>query len=313
MDTPDHEQLFIPAYMGIPTFMYCEHTRKLDGADFAVLGVPLDSGATSWRSGTRFGPRSIRENSLQVWGHNGRLQIAPTREFKVVDYGDVMVDATSVKRSAVAIQTTAGHILNSGTQLLSLGGDHSITAPLLQAHAEHFGPVAVIHFDSHTDTYKFHTDLEHGNPFYVAIQAGAIDTDAYIQVGIRGPQSDPNEVEEAESLGARVLTIETCFELGMPALVALMREHVGDRPVYISLDIDSIDPAYAPGTGTPEVGGFTSFQMLTLLRGLAGLNIVGADLVEVNPHYDSGAITSILGANLAFEQLSLMGLSKRSS
>ena len=307
----DDDSYFVPAYSGISTFMGCEHTRHLESVDFAIVGVPLDSGATSWRSGTRFGPRSIRENSQQIWGHNRHLHIAPTREFKVVDYGDVPLDPTHLERSADNITATIGAIINTDTRVLTLGGDHSITYPLLKAHAQKYGPLAVIHLDSHTDTYQFHDELEHGNPFWLAIRDGYIDTDAYIQVGLRGPQSDAGEMEEAQNLGARTVTIEECFSLGVPALVELMRAHVGNRQVYISLDIDSIDPSYAPGTGTPEVGGFTSFQMLWLLRGLAGLNIVGADLVEVNPHYDSGAITSILAANLAFEQLSLMGLNKR--
>ena len=302
---------FIPAYSGIATFMGCVHTQDLAGADFAIVGVPLDSGTASWRSGTRFGPRSIRENSLQIWGHNRHLNIAPTREFKVVDFGDVLLEPTSVEKSAENITATTTAILNRNTRLIALGGDHSITYPLLRAHAAKYGPLAVIHLDSHTDTYQGLGELEHGNPFYHAMRDGYIDPEAYIQVGIRGPQSEADELEEAQSIGARVVTIEECFSLGIPNLVELIRAHVGDRNIYISLDIDSIDPAYAPGTGTPEVGGFTSFQMLWLLRGLAGLNIVGADLVEVNPHYDSGAITSILAANLVFEQLCLMGLAKR--
>lgn len=305
------DSYFVPAYSGISTFMGCEHTRNLETADFAIVGVPLDSGATSWRSGTRHGPRSIRENSRQIWGHNRHLHIAPTREFKVVDFGDVALDPTNLETSADNITATLSAILNSNTRALTLGGDHSITYPLLRAHAEKHGPLAVIHFDSHTDTYQWHPGLEHGNPFWMAIRDGCIDTDAYIQVGLRGPQSDAGEMEEAQNLGARTVTIEECFELGVKNLVKLMRDHVGDRKVYISLDIDSIDPSYAPGTGTPEVGGFTSFQMLWLLRGLAGLNIVGADLVEVNPQYDASAMTSILAANLAFEELCLLGLAKR--
>ena len=306
-----NESYFRPAYSGIATFMGCDYSRDLDSADFAIVGVPIDSGASSWRSGTRHGPRAVRNNSIQIWGHNRHLNIAPAREFKVVDYGDVLLDPTSLEKSAEAITKTVGAILGTDTRVLSLGGDHSIAYPLIRAHAEKHGPLAVIQFDSHTDTYQNHPALEHGNPFWLAIRDGYIDTEAYIQVGLRGPQSDAGEMEEARKAGARPVTIEECFELGVPALVQLIREHVGDRKVYLSLDIDALDPSYAPGTGTPEVGGFTSFQMLWLLRGLAGLNIVGADLVEVNPHYDAGAMTSILAANLAFEQLCLMGLASR--
>ncbi len=313
MKLPLHynEHDFIPAYHGIATFMGCAHTRNTADADFAIVGVPLDSGAASWRSGTRQGPRSIRENSLQIWGHNRHLNITPKREFKVVDFGDVVLEPINLAEAAENITATTSAILETNTQQLTLGGDHSITHPLLKAHAEKYGPLAVIHIDSHTDTYQNLEYLEHGNPFWLAMRDGYIDPAAYIQVGIRGPQSEPGEIEEAQSIGARVVTIEECFELGMPALAELVRQHVGDRAVYISLDIDGVDPAYAPGTGTPEVGGFTSFQMLWLLRGLTGLNIVGADLVEVNPLYDAGAMTSILAANLAFELLCLMGVSKR--
>ncbi len=304
---------FIPAYSGIATFMGCPHTRNVDGVDFAVVGVPLDSGAASWRSGTRQGPRAIRENSLQIWGHNRHLKITPRKEFNVIDFGDVVLEPISLADASDNIAATTSFIINSGAQQLTLGGDHSITYPLLQAHAEKYGKLAVIHIDSHTDTYQGLGELEHGNPFYLAMKDGFIDPDAYIQVGIRGPQSEPDEMEEAQSIGARVVTIEECFALGIPKLVELIRQHVGDRHVYLSLDIDGVDPAYAPGTGTPEVGGFTSYQMLWLLRGLVGLDIVGCDLVEVNPLYDAGAMTSILAANLGFELLCLMGVKKRGS
>lgn len=298
---------FIPAYMGVSTFMHAKHTRSLTDVDMAVVGIPFDSGAVSWRSGTRHGPGSIRENSKQLWGYNRHIGIWPTKDLNFIDYGDIECDPTSIDRSADAITAGVAELLAQDVRVMSLGGDHSITYPLLRAHAQKFGPVALIHFDSHTDCYQVIPQLEHGTPFHLAIRDGFVDTDAYVQVGIRGPQSNEDELKEAESLGADVLTIEKCFELGTSAVVDHIRQKIGDRPVYVTLDIDSIDPAYAPGTGTPEVGGFTSFQMLQLVRGLAGLNVIGADLVEVNPHYDHGAITSILAANLAFELLSVMG------
>jgi arginase family enzyme len=179
---------------------------------------------------------------------------------------------------------------------------------LLKAYAARYGPLAVVHFDSHTDTYGYLETLEHGTPFYLALKEGFIDPKAYIQVGIRGPLWEPSEVTDAQELGAKVLTIETCFEMGIPAVIAAIQAHVGQRPLYVSLDIDAIDPAFAPGTGTPEVGGFNSYQILQLVRGLRGLNLVGCDLVEVNPAYDSGDITGILAANLVFEFLSLIAL-----
>ncbi|MCP4421896.1 MAG: agmatinase, partial [Chloroflexi bacterium] len=279
-------------------------SRELNDVDVAIVGIPFDSGATSWRSGTRMGPRRIRENSLQLWGHNRLLRVTPTEMMKVVDYGDVDVEPASVVETHQQIVAEVGQILATETAVISLGGDHSITFPLLQAHAQKYGPVAVIHFDSHTDMYPGYQD--HGTCFRNAIEAGAIDTESFIQVGIRGPLYAPDELELSTGAGVTLLTIDDCFEMGITAVIKAIRTCVGNKPTYVSLDIDAIDPAYAPGTGTPEVGGFTSYQMLQLVRGLQGLNLVGFDLVEVSPPYDSGEITSILGANLIFEFLSLL-------
>ena len=292
------------AYAGITTFMGQAASRHLDEADLAIVGIPFDSGATSWRSGTRMGPRRIRENSLQLWGHNRLLQVTPTEALNVVDYGDVEVEPASVIKSHERIVAEVGTILGTDTAVIALGGDHSITFPLLQAHAQKHGPVAVIHFDSHTDMYPGYQD--HGTCFRNAIEAGAIDTGAFIQVGIRGPLYAPDELELSTDAGVTLLTIDDCFEMGITAVIDTIRACVGNKPTYVSLDIDAIDPAYAPGTGTPEVGGFTSYQMLQLVRGLQGLNLIGFDLVEVSPPYDHGEITSILGANLVFEFLSLL-------
>lgn len=302
---------FIPSYAGIATFMHTPHSRepaKLSGADLAIVGVPFDGGNTSWRVGTRFGPRAIRENSLQVWGYNRHMEIAPTWELDVIDYGDIVIDPTRIDKTVEIIAQETAQIIANGPKIVTLGGDHSISYPLLQAHAEKYGRLAVVHFDSHTDTEGSGIDgLDHGTPFSRAFESDLIEPGRHIQVGIRGPMWDPNAYQDAEGFGVKILTIETCFEMGIPAIIQAIRACVGDRPTYVTLDIDSIDPAYAPGTGTPEVGGFTSFQMLQLVRGLAGLNIIGCDLVEVNPQYDHGAITSILAANLVFELLSIMG------
>ncbi len=305
---PNKEIPFIPAYSGISTFMHLPHTRDLKGVDMAVVGIPFDSGAASWRSGTRFGPRAVREHSQQIWGYNRHLAIAPTVDKKVVDYGDIEVNPLDITETAVNITREIGQIIAQNVNVIAIGGDHSVTYALLRAHAEKYGPVALVHFDSHTDCYQNIEQLEHGTPFAFAIREGLVDTEAYLQVGIRGPMSARDELEEARGLGARVLTIEDCMEMGVTAVVQIIRNVVGKRPLYISLDIDAVDPAYAPGTGTPEVGGFTSFQMLQMVRGLAGLNVIGADQVEVNPQYDHGGITSILAANLIFELLSVIGV-----
>ena len=299
-------------FSGIPTFMRQPASRDLEGVDVAVVGVPFDSG-TSYRSGTRFGPRKIRESSLLLWGFNTVMGIAPAKELKVVDYGDIEVIPVDIRSTMEAITNEVATILSQETLPISLGGDHSITLPLLRAHAAQFGPIAVIHFDSHPDTWNSEFGdhpYSHGTPFRRALEEQLIDPEAYIQVGIRGPVSDSFDLDEARELGAQIITIIEAFEVGIPTVINRIQEIIGKRPVYVSLDIDSVDPAFAPGTGTPEVGGFSSYQMLQLVRGLQGLNLVGFDLVEVSPPYDHSDITSILAANLVFEFLSIIALMK---
>lgn len=299
-------------YQGIATFGRQPHTRDIAGADVVVMGVPYD-GSTSYRSGTRFGPRAIREQSLLLWGYNNALQVAPFEKLKVLDYGDVDVVPVDVMATHQAVEADASNILTQGCRLITLGGDHSISLPLLRAHAKQHGPVAVVHFDAHPDTwdeeYKSHR-YSHGTPFRRAIEEGLIDTAAYFQIGIRGPTAGPQDYEDAKRLGARLITIDEALTLGTAAVISELQQTVGTRPVYVTLDIDSVDPAFAPGTGTPEVGGFTSYQMLQLVRGLRGLNVIGGDIVEVSPPFDGQQITAILAANLAFEFLSLMALRK---
>lgn len=299
-------------YQGIATFGRQPHTRDIAGADVVVMGVPYD-GSTSYRSGTRFGPRAIREQSLLLWGYNNALQVAPFEKLKVLDYGDVDVVPVDVMATHQAVEADASNILTQGCRLITLGGDHSISLPLLRAHAKQHGPVAVVHFDAHPDTwdeeYKSHR-YSHGTPFRRAIEEGLIDTAAYFQIGIRGPTAGPQDYEDAKRLGARLITIDEALTLGTAAVISELQQTVGTRPVYVTLDIDSVDPAFAPGTGTPEVGGFTSYQMLQLVRGLRGLNVIGGDIVEVSPPFDGQQITAIFAANLAFEFLSLMALRK---
>ena len=295
-------------YQGICTFGRRPHTRELSGVDVAILGVPYDS-STSYRSGARFGPRAIREQSLLLWGYNNAQQVAPFEVLNVVDYGDVDVIPVDIIATHRAIEQTAETILQTGSRLISLGGDHSISLPLLRAHHKLHGPVAVVHFDAHPDTWdeEYPTfKYSHGTPFRRAIEEGLIDTTAYLQIGIRGPTAGPQDYADAKQLGARLITFDEAIELGIRNVLAEIQQRMGPRPLYVTLDIDAVDPAFAPGTGTPEVGGFASHQMLQLLRGLSDLNLIGADLVEVAPPFDSQHITAILAANLVFELLSLM-------
>jgi agmatinase/guanidinopropionase len=299
-------------FHGIPTFMRLPASRDFENVDIAIVGIPFDSGATN-RSGTRFGPRKIREASLQLWGYNQVLKVAPTEALKIIDYGDVSVISVDIRATMDRITADIKSILDQDVTVVALGGDHSISLPLLRAHASKFGEVAVVHFDSHPDTWDWEYENQpysHGTPYRRALEEELIDTDAYLQIGIRGPTSWPKDLDTAREMGAQILTINQVFEMGIPPVIETMRNIVGDRPVYVSLDIDSVDPAFAPGTGTPEVGGLSSYDILQLVRGLQGLNIVGFDLVEVSPPYDHGDITSILAANLAFEFISLLALQK---
>ena len=296
-------------FMGIPSFMRLPVTRDLKDVDVAILGAPFDSG-TSYRSGTRFGPRKIREASLMIWGHNSTLNVTPLKTLKVVDYGDVSVIPTSIEHTMAAITRTASEIITTGTTLVTLGGDHSIALPLLRAHAQKHGPVSLVHVDAHIDTWEAEFEAipySHGTPFRHALQEGLIREGEYLQIGIRGPVSGENDYEENQSLGARMITIHEVMEKGISGILKEAHERL-KGPVYVTVDIDSADPAFAPGTGTPEVGGLTSYQLLQLIRGLHGLNLVGFDIVEVSPPFDHGDITAMLASNIVFEYLSLLAI-----
>ncbi len=299
-------------FAGITSFMRCPASRDLAGVDVAVIGLPFDSG-TSYRSGARFGPRKIRELSLLLWGYNNPLGVRPLDVLRVVDYGDADVIPPSILDTMANVEAEVGAVLAAGVTVLALGGDHSLSLPLLRAHKARHGRLGVVHFDSHPDTWQTEFGgrlYSHGTPFRRALEEDLIDPARYIQVGLRGPTSGRSDWQDARDLGVQVITMDEAAALGVPAVVAAIRAVAAAGPTYVSLDIDAADPAFAPGTGTPEVGGFTSHQLLQLVRGLAGLPLVGFDLVEVSPPFDHGDITAILAANLAFEFLSLLALQK---
>jgi len=301
-------------FAGITSFMRCPVTRDLAGVDVAMLGIPYDGG-TSYRSGARFGPRRIREASLMLWGYNNPLAVKPLDALRVVDYGDVDVIPPSISDTMQNIEAEVGAILSAGGAVIALGGDHSTSLPLLRAHARRFGPLALVHFDSHPDTWDTEfggRPYSHGTPFRRALEEKLVDPRRYIQIGLRGPTSGAGDWQEARDFGIRVITMDEAAEMGIPAMISAIHE-TAKGPAYVTLDIDAADPAFAPGTGTPEVGGFTSHQLLQLVRGLRGLDLVGFDLVEVSPPYDHGDITAILAANLVFEFLSLLAQKKRNA
>jgi agmatinase len=299
-------------YSGIASFGRLPVGNAPEDWEVSIVGIPYD-GSVSYRSGARFGPRAIREQSLLLWGYNNVQHVAPFKTLKVADLGDIDVVPPDIVATHREIERTASRIVAAGSTMISLGGDHSISLPLLRAHAKKHGPVAVIHFDAHPDTWDSEypgQPYSHGTPFRRAIEESLIDTDRYVQIGIRGPTNGPEDYEDATRLGARMMTFDDFRRLGVEAVLNEIRSRIGDCPTYLTLDIDAVDPAYAPGTGTPEVGGFTSYEMLQLVRGLRGLNLVGFDLVEVSPPFDSSGITAILAANLAFEFLSLIAWRK---
>jgi agmatinase len=248
-----------------------------------------------------------------IWGHNTTLNVTPLKELKAVDYGDVSVIPTSIEHTMTAITALASEIINQGTRLITLGGDHSIALPLLRAHAKNHGPVSLVHVDAHLDTWEAEFEsvpYSHGTPFRHALQEGLIRAGEYVQIGIRGPVSGEEDYADAQALGARTITIHEVMEKGIPEILREVHQRM-QGPVYVTVDIDSADPAFAPGTGTPEVGGLSSYQLLQLVRGLHGLDLIGFDLVEVSPPFDHGDITAILAANLVFEYLSLLAIKSR--
>jgi agmatinase/guanidinopropionase len=299
-------------FAGIASFMRRPVTRVVKPGDVAIAGIPFDSG-TSYRSGARFGPRAIRDASLLLWGYNNALEIQPLDHLNVVDTGDVDVIPPSIEDTYHNIQTEVAALISRGAAIIALGGDHSVSLPLLRAHHARYGALSVIHIDAHPDTWPSEyggRPYSHGTPFRRAFEEHLIAPGGLVQVGLRGPTTAAGDLAEARGLGARIVTFDEVVELGLPRVIEIVRETV-QPPIYLSLDIDAADPAFAPGTGTPEVGGFTSHQLLSLLRGLVGLEIVGFDLVEVSPPFDLSGITAILAANLVFEMLSLLALLRR--
>lgn len=293
-----------PRFAQPPTFMRLPHSRDLAAMDTALVGIPFDGG-TSYRAGTRFGPREIRSQSSMIRPFNHVLKVNPFTTRRVADYGDIDVAPVSIERTYEKIEAAVEEILAHRVLPISVGGDHSITLPILRAVAKRHGPVALVHIDAHIDTWDeyFGGKYFHGTPFRRAVEEGLIDPRQTIQVGIRGSLYAEDDFDFQARHGMIVVPIGEVKEQGVAAVAERWRALVRGK-VYVSFDIDSVDPAYAPGTGTPEVGGLTSYEALGLVRALKGLQVVGFDLVEVSPPYDGpGQITALLAANLLYEFL----------
>jgi agmatinase len=301
-----------PRFAGIKTFMRLPHLKTTEGVDIAIIGVPFDTGA-SYRVGARFGPEAIRSVSALLRHHNEVLNVSIFDHCSVVDYGDLPVNPGYIEDSYKMIEDGIKPVLDGDVTPILLGGDHSVTLPELRAIVKKHGPVALIQFDSHTDTgnQRFGRKYTHGTPFRRAIEEGLLLVENSIQVGMRGSVYEQTSLDDARKLGFDLITTVEVQEQGIDALINRIHDRVGDAKVFVSFDIDFVDPAYAPGTGTPEVGGFTSSEALRIVRGLKGLNYVGFDLVEVLPQYDPSLVTALLASNLAYEFMSLLALRKK--
>ncbi len=296
---------FENAFSGATSFLRRRYSKDMSGFDLAVTGIPFDQAVTH-RPGTRFGPRAIREAStLQPydppygWGYD------PLAELAVADAGDMAFDYANTREVPARIEAHIGGLLDQGVGTITLGGDHFITLPILRAYAKRHGPVALIQFDAHSDTWVDDDPdrIDHGTFLYKAIREGIVDPAASVSVGIR--------TENPDTLGVTILDAPSVHQGGIAATLDRIRAVVGDRPVYITFDIDALDPAFAPGTGTPVWGGLASWQAAALLRGLAGVSLLGGDVVEVSPPYDTTGATAIAGAHVATELICLYGWTRR--
>jgi agmatinase len=293
------------AFGGIPSFLRRRYAKDLAGVDLAVIGVPFDQAVTN-RPGARFGPRAIREAStLQPFDPPYGWGFDPLEEFAIADHGDVAFDYARPGEFPAALGRQVGAVLDAGCGTLVLGGDHSISRPVIAAHAERCGPLALIQFDAHSDTWADDAEdrLDHGTMFYKAVKSGVIDAAVSVQVGIRTVNEDP--------LGICTIDAAEVHRSSPDAVAERIREVVGGRPAYLSFDIDALDPAFAPGTGTPVWGGLASWQAAAILRGIAGVNLVGGDVVEVSPPYDTTGATAIAAAHVAVEILCLWCWTRR--
>ena len=295
------------AFAGAPSYLRRRYSKDLSGVDLAVTGIPFDQAVTN-RPGCRFGPRAIREaSSLQPYDPPYGWDFDPLSEFSVIDYGDMAFDYAKTSTVPAGITNHIKTILDAGAASLTLGGDHFITLPILRAYAEKYGPLAMVQFDAHSDSWVDDDPdrIDHGTFVYKAVKEGLIVPERSVSIGIRTTNPD--------TMGVNIIDAPEVHRTGPDAVAAKIKDIVGDTPCYLTFDIDCLDPAFAPGTGTPVWGGLTSGQAALILREIAGLNVVGGDVVEVSPSYDTTGATAVAGAHVAMEILCLWGWTRRSS
>lgn len=297
----------MPRFAGPGTMMRLPAAGSAEGLDACFVGIPMDIGA-SHRAGTRFGPRQIRQESTMIRPYNMATRAAPFDSLQVADLGDIPINTFDLKKSVEIIEEHYDQILAAGCIPLGLGGDHTLVYPILRAMAKKHGPVGLVHVDAHADIneHMFGERIAHGTPFRRAVEDGAIDTRRAIQIGLRGSGYAADDFDWPRAQGFRVVQAEECWHKSLVPLMEEVRTMMGDGPVYLSFDIDSLDPAFAPGTGTLEVGGLNIWQGLEIVRGCRGLDLVGCDLVEVSPPYDQAGTTALVAANLLFEMLCVL-------
>ncbi|KAK7090539.1 hypothetical protein V1264_010322 [Littorina saxatilis] len=303
----------MPRSGGIASMMRLPVQENTDGLDVCFVGVPLDSG-TSIKSGTRFGPRQIRQESCAIRSAHYDLGAVPFEDVQVADVGDVSMNIYNLPEAVKQIKAAYDKLISNGCVPLTMGGDHTITYPILQAMKDKHGPVGLILLDAHPDTQDtmLGASIAHGTPFRRAVEYGCLDCTRVVQIGLNGSVNSLDDYKWGLDQGFRVVTAKECWHKSLEPLMAEVRGMMGQGPVYISFDIDALDPSYAPGTGGPEIGGLTTCQALEVLRGAADLNIVGCDVVEVSPPYDMAGTTAMTAANLLFEMLCILpGIKRR--
>jgi agmatinase len=297
----------VPRFAGPDTFARLPSLSAVGSAAVAIAGVPFDSGV-SYRPGARFGPSAVRTGSKLLRPYHPALDVSPWDVHQVADAGDIAVNPFDIPEAIAAVEAGARAI--RAERLITIGGDHTIALPLLRVAAQRHGPIALVHFDAHLDTWDtyFGAPYTHGTPFRRAAEEGLLDQERCAHIGIRGPLYGRDDLADDRSLGFAIVSTTDVARLGTDAVIDRVRDRVGDRPVYVSVDIDVLDPAHAPGTGTPEPGGLTTRELQMILRGFAGLRLVGADVVEVAPAYDHAELTALAAANVVYEFLGLFAL-----
>jgi agmatinase len=301
------DPLKVPRFAGPSTFARLPRLDEVDRCDVAVVGVPFDSGVT-FRPGARFGPIAVRQASRLLRNYHPALDVHPFAEQQVADAGDIACTPFDIQEAIGQIEAGANALFERTAHFVAIGGDHTIALPLLRAFKKRHGPAALLHFDAHLDTWDtyFGASYTHGTPFRRAFEEGLLLEDHSVHVGIRGPLFSPQDLADDARFGFRIVTAMDFEELGVRGVVERVRERIGASPLYVSIDIDVLDPGAAPGTGTPEAGGLTSRELLGVLRGLRGLRLLAADLVEVAPAYDHAEITAMAASHVAYELLALL-------